>query len=83
MERQPSGPVGKDLVLEEQTSFVPDSYNLHPVIWVGKERGSMAPMERKVGENDAYSFPAFHFLDINVETLIPYKNKSPIVASCK
>jgi hypothetical protein len=43
----------------------------------------MAPMERKVGENDAYSFPAFHFLDINVETLIPYKNKSPIVASCK
>ena len=54
--RQPSGPIGKDLVLEEQTSFVPDSYNLLPVIWVGKEReaawhqwrGEWKKMERTV-----------------------------------
>lgn len=81
MERQPSGPAGKDPLLEEQTSFVPDSFNLCPVIWVGKERGSMAPVERKVGENDAYRSPTTPFLDINVETLIPYKKQE--TDSCK
>jgi hypothetical protein len=32
MERQPSGLARKDPVLEEHTSFVPDSYNLHLMI---------------------------------------------------
>jgi hypothetical protein len=51
------------------------------VIWVGKERDSMAPLERIVGENDVYSSSITHFLDINVETLIPYKKQE--TDSCK
>lgn len=81
MERKPIGPSGKGPAFEEQTSFAPDSYNLCPVIWVGKERGSMAPVERKVGELGVYNSPATPFLDINVETLIP--NRKEETDSCK
>ncbi|KAG0566404.1 hypothetical protein KC19_7G061500 [Ceratodon purpureus] len=81
MEREPSGFARKDPLLERQTSIMPDSYTLYPVIWVGKERGSMVPVERKVGDNDAYSSPTTPFLDINVETLIPHKKQE--TDSCK
>jgi hypothetical protein len=41
----------------------------------------MVLVERRVGENDAYSSPTTHFLDINVEILILYKKQEP--DSCK
>lgn len=81
MERQRLDPAGKDPPFEDQTSHASTSYNLYPVIWIGKERGTMASVERKVGESVQYRSPTTPFLDINVETLIPYKKQE--TDSCK
>ncbi|XP_024396760.1 uncharacterized protein [Physcomitrium patens] len=66
---EPAGLPDKEAFLEEQTNFESASYILCPVIWTGKERGSMVPVERNVGE-DEYSAPKTPFMDVNIEMLI-------------
>jgi hypothetical protein len=62
----------KDPPIQEFSSLASTSCELYPVIWIGKERGSMAAVGR---ENEKQGSPNTPFLYINVETIIPFKKE--------
>lgn len=74
MNREPAGFPDKETSLEEQASVESASYILCPVIWIGRDRGSMVPVERNVGEN-GFTAPKTPFMDVNIEMLITHGNQ--------
>lgn len=74
LERQPphmvASPAQEQLVEGNHSSE--DSPEMCAVIWIGKDRGSMALIGREAGGEEYYS-PQAPFLDITVESLIPHR----------